>query len=92
MRKIYEFLQRSVILVLLYGSIYFAIESVFKGHSSDYRMAVLGGLLGLWIGIINNAFSYETDLILQGIIGIISVTLAEAVFGYQWNIIEQLGI
>lgn len=55
-------------------------------------MAILGGFLGLFIGIINNAFSFETDLILQGIIGSLSITLSEAVFGYQWNIIENLKI
>lgn len=92
LKNIINEMMRYIILFLTYGLIYFIIECVFKRHLSDYRMALLGGFLGVCIGIINNAFSFETDLILQGIIGVISVTLAEAIFGYQWNIVQGLHI
>ena len=92
MKEYFKELSRYLILFCCYGIIYYIIESIYKHHFTNYRMAILGGFLGLFIGIINNAFSFETDLILQGIIGSLSITLSEAVFGYQWNIIENLKI
>ena len=53
-------------------------------------MAVLGGVMGVMIGLINLLFSYDTDLILQGIVGSLLVTLSEAIGGYYWNI--ELGL
>lgn len=83
---------KNLILFFVYACIYFVIECLFKHSITDYRMFILGGLMGLWIGLINNIFSYNISFILQCIIGSISVTLIEAIFGYKWNIIQQLNI
>lgn len=88
----YSKILRNGILFTVYGGVYFVIECIYKHSITDYRMFILGGLLGLWIGLINNIFSFETNFILQCIIGSISVTLVEAICGYQWNIIEGLSI
>ena len=85
-------INRYMALFCFYGAIYFIIESIYKHHITNYRMAILGGILGIFIGVINNAFSFETDLILQGMIGSLLITLSEAIFGYQWNIVENLKI
>lgn len=92
MKRIFVELIKNILLFVIYGLLYFIIETIYKGHLTDYRMFILGGLIGFIVGIINNAFSFDTDFLLQGMIGAISITLLEAVFGYQWNVIEHLGI
>ena len=92
MKKIFNEFIKNVLLIAIYGLLYFIIETIYKGHLTDYRMFILGGLIAFVVGIINNAFSFDTDFLLQGIIGTISITLLEAVLGYQWNIVEHLGI
>lgn len=92
MRKIKEYVEEYAFLFLLYGGIYFIIECLWKHAISDWRMAVLGGVMGILIGLLNCFFTYNTDIFLQGIVGSLMVTLAEAVGGYQWNIVEGLGI
>lgn len=85
-------ISKNLFLFLTYGFIYFVIECLFKHSITDIRMFILGGLLGVWIGLINNIFSFNTSFILQCIIGSMSTTLAEAILGYQWNIVEGLNI
>lgn len=92
MKRLIKGLSEYVILFLVYAAIYFMIETVWKGQPADYRMFILGGALGVLIGLLNNIFTYDTDLLLQGYAGMITVCLAEAVFGYQWNVLQGLGI
>ena len=51
-----------------------------------------GGVLGVAVGLINCIFTYETDLVLQGLMGSLIATLSEAIGGYYWNIEQGLGI
>ena len=92
MKKLSKTLSEYVILFFVYATIYFVIETVWKHQLTDYRMFILGGFIGVMIGLFNNIFTYETDLLLQGYTGMITVCLVEAVFGYQWNIVQGLGI
>ena len=80
------------VLVIVYGLIYFIIECIWKQSISDWRMLILGGVMGFIIGLQNNIFTYDTDFIYQMIVGSLMVTLCEAIFGYQWNTVEGLGI
>lgn len=80
------------VLFLLFASIYFVIETVWKHQLTDYRMFILGGVLGVIIGLFNNIFTFETDLFLQGYTGMVTVCLVEAVMGYHWNVIHGFGI
>lgn len=92
MKKLSKILSEYVILFLVYAAIYFLIETAWKGQFADYRMFILGGVLGVLIGLLNNIFTYDTDLLLQGYTGMITVCLAEAVFGYKWNVLQGLDI
>lgn len=92
MKKLSKILAEYVILFLVYAAIYFLIETAWKGQLTDYRMFILGGALGVLIGLLNNIFTYDTDLLLQGYVGMITVCLAEAVFGYEWNVLQGLDI
>lgn len=80
------------VLVIVYGLIYFIIECIWKQSISDWRMLILGGVMGFIIGLQNNIFTYDTDFIYQMFVGSLMVTLCEAIFGYQWNTVEGLGI
>lgn len=79
-------------LILTYAIIYFIIECIWKQSLSDCRMFVLGGVMGFLIGLQNNIFTYDADFLYQMIVGSLMVTLCEAIFGYQWNTVEGLGI
>lgn len=92
MRKFLQAVFEYVILFFIYGGIYFFIECIYKWKISDYRMFLLGGIIGCLIGLVNNIFTFDTDILLQGIYGALMTTLVEAVFGYQWNIVEGLEI
>ena len=89
-KKVVTYILEYVALFFFYGFIYFIIECIWKQQLTDWRMAVLGGVMGVMIGLINLLFSYDTDLILQGIVGSLLVTLSEAIGGYYWNI--ELGL
>ena len=64
MKRLIKGLSEYVILFLAYAAIYFMIETVWKGQPADYRMFILGGVLGVLIGLLNNIFTYDTDLLL----------------------------
>lgn len=55
-------------------------------------MFLLSGFIGLCIGGINNLFTYETDFLLQCIVGMLIALLCECIFGYRWNIVEGLDL
>lgn len=92
MKHFFEFIKDRTIHCLLFGTIYFLLESAWKGYWTNWRMFVLAGFIGLLIGSINELFTYETDLRLQCLVGMMISLLCECIFGYQWNIIEGLGL
>ena len=59
------------------------IQAICEGKITDIRMAILGGILGCLIGALNNVFTFDSDFLLQGIVGTLLITLSEAVLGYQ---------
>lgn len=77
---------------LVFGSIYFMLESCWKGHLTNWRMFILAGIIGVLIGSINFFFSYETPILLQCFCGMLLALLAECIFGYHWNIEQSLGL
>jgi len=74
------------LVLFLFGSIAYAwIELSWRGYT-HWTMAVLGGVLFLLIGGINNWFPWEMPLVLQALIGAAYVTAAEFIFGIVLNI------
>lgn len=86
MKKILEFIFEHILLFLTFGFIYFILESLWKSHLTDWHMFLLAGFIGLCIGLINNLFSFETDFLLQSIVGMLIALLCECIFGYKWNV------
>ena len=90
MKKSIKLVLEYILLFCIFGGIYFLLESFWKHHWTDWRMFLLSGFIGLCIGAINNLFTYETDFLLQCIVGMLIALLCECIFGYQWNIVEGL--
>lgn len=59
MRKLIKY----SILFIIYGTIYFVIECIYKGKLTDWRMFILAGFIGIAIGLINNLFEMNTDFV-----------------------------
>ena len=85
---IIEHLIKYSILFLIYGIIYFTIETLYKGHLTSPLMFVIGGMMGVLIGMINNLFDMDTDFILQCLVGTMIILLIECIVGYQVNIVQ----
>lgn len=78
--------------LFLFGAVlYAAIEILWRGHT-HWTMAVLGGLLFLLLGGLNNWLPWEMPLLWQIIIGTAIVTAAEFVAGCILNLWLGLGI
>lgn len=90
MSKIKYYLYRiycTVAIFLFSGSVYYAMEIVFKkSHKSHWTMFVLAGLAGaIFIDGLNNLFSYEMDFLLQIFICSTTITIGELIVGLIWN-------
>lgn len=78
----YKYKILKFLLLFLTGyCVYIAIEVTARGYSFK-TMGILGGLLfSLAFDQINNKISWDMDLLLQGVIGSIAVTLSELIIG-----------
>lgn len=83
-QKLLKVTLKYIFLFLLFGSIYFGIECLWRWRLADWRMAVMGGVIAVLIGMMNNLFSRDTSFILQCIIGTLLATLGEAILGCYW--------
>lgn len=82
---------KHAILFLIGGTIYILIELAFRGRS-HWTMFLMGGLLFIAIGQLNEGFTWEMPLLLQGVIGGAMITGAELVAGLILNVWLGLGI
>ena len=82
---------KALVLFLCGAVLYAAIEILWRGHT-HWTMAVLGGLLFLLLGGLNNWLPWEMPLLWQIIIGTAIVTAAEFVAGCILNLWLGLGI
>lgn len=82
---------KGLILGLIGGALYAGIELLWRGHT-HWTMAVLGGVLFVLLGGINEVLPWDMPLEIQGIIGAGIVTAAELVAGLVLNRWLGLGI
>ena len=76
---------KALVLFSFGAVLYAAIEILWRGHT-HWTMAVLGGLLFLLLGGLNNWLPWEMPLLWQIIIGTAIVTAAEFVVGCILNL------
>lgn len=82
---------KALALMGIGGAIYAVIELIWRGHT-HWTMALLGGLLFVLIGAINEYIPWGIPLWRQGVIGALIVTWAELVAGLVLNVWLRLGI
>ena len=76
---------KTLILWLIGGATYICIELAWRGHS-HWTMFLVGGLMFVLVGSLNEYFTWEMSLLLQGTLGAALITLAELICGYIINI------
>lgn len=91
MRSFLHHAGKVLVLFLCGGGLYALIELTWRGYT-HWTMAVMGGILFLLIGGLNNWLPWDMSLILQGVIGALIVTGTELVAGLILNIWLSLGI
>lgn len=73
------------------GITYILIELAFRGYS-HWTMFILGGILFVEIGWLNELFDWDMSLIFQGVIGSIIITISEFIAGVILNLWLNLGV
>lgn len=79
-----------VALFLIYGSIYYTLEVLYRGYS-HISMYILAGVLGVAIGLINE-ITPKINIWLETLIGTIIATIGEGVTGIIVNNILHLNV
>lgn len=79
-------------LFFIFGLIYFALESIWKGSMTHWTMFILGGIVGFLIGDINEKISWDMPFLQQCTIGMGVAIFSEAVAGVILNIILNLNL
>lgn len=80
-----------IILFLTGAMTYYSIEILWRGFS-HWTMAILGGLCFVIIGALNNFIPWEIKFWKQMLLGSITITSLEFIFGYILNIVLKMGI
>lgn len=80
-----------MVLFLCGGFAYLVIELAFRGYS-HWTMFILGGILFVEIGWLNELFNWDMSLIFQGVIGSIIITISEFIAGLILNVWLNLGV
>ena len=80
-----------ITLFICGGAAYVLIELAFRGYS-HWSMFILGGILFVEIGCINELFSWNMSLIFQGVVGSIIITASEFVAGVILNLWLKLNV
>ena len=83
---------KDFILFLIFGAIYFCLEYIWRGHLTHWSMFILGGLVGVLIGGINEKIEWDMPFFQQCTIGMGVAIFSEAVAGIILNIFLQLNI
>ena len=89
--KIIRGANKAITLFLVGAAAYAVIEILWRGHT-HWTMAVLGGILFLLLGGINEWIPWEMPLAAQCVIGAVIVTAAEFLAGLILNVWLGLGI
>ena len=78
-------------LFIIGGVVYYSMEMLFRGYS-HYSMAILGGICFIACGLLNELLSWDTSLLLQGLIGSGIITVLEFLTGVLVNIVLHLNV
>lgn len=91
MNTVKQRVSKAAVLFSIGAFLYAMIEVLWRGYT-HWTMAVLGGLLFLLLGGLNNWLRWETPLWKQMLAGAVAVTAAEFLAGLILNVWLGLGI
>ena len=74
-----------LVLFVIDGSIYIVMELIYRGHS-HISMFILGGIVGVLVGGLNNWYTWKMSLLFQMGISTIIITCLEYLTGAIVNI------
>lgn len=80
----FKMVMRLVFFYCFAGGLYMTLELICR-QRTEYHMFYLAGIIGLLLLVINEWLSYDTDFILQVIIGGTVAILGELVCGLLFN-------
>ena len=83
---------KQLFLFLVFGFVYFIIETIWKGHLTHWSMFVVAGIIGVLIGGINEYIPWEMPFFLQCGIGTVIATVIEGISGLILNVYLDLNI
>lgn len=83
---------KQLFLFLVFGFVYFIIETIWKGHLTHWSMFVVAGIVGVLIGGINEYIPWEMPFFLQCGIGTVIATVIEGISGLILNVYLGLNI
>lgn len=83
---------KDLILFVIFGAIYFGLECIWKGAATHWTMFVVGGLMGVLIGGINEKIGWDMPVFQQCTIGMGVAIFCEAAVGIVLNILLGLDV
>lgn len=84
MKTIIKEIYKLSFITVSMGLIYMLIEILYKGNTY-WEMAIIGGIAGMLVGLINKILSWKTPLWIQGTIGMFIATICEFIGGLIFN-------
>ena len=82
---------KMIVLLIIGGTIYFYIETLWRGYS-HWTMALVGGICFIAIGAINEYIPWKMGIVQQSLIGACMVTVIEFIAGLILNVWLSLAI
>lgn len=87
MNKIIKTFLEYFVLWCVGGSVYFLMETVWRDDPSHWTMLVLGGILVVLVGIINQHYlTWNMNIFYQMFVGMIIITVGEFITGCIVNL------
>lgn len=83
-------LLRNLILFVVFGAIYFGLESAWEGCVTHWTMFLMGGFISVVIGDINGKVHWKTPILQQITIGMGVAIFCDAAVGITINILLRM--
>ena len=83
---------KDLILFVIFGAVYFGLECIWTGAATHWTMFLVGGLMGVLIGGINEKIGWDMPIFQQCTISMGVAIFCEAAVGIVLNILLGLDV